>query len=68
MKDSVLVDIKYSEREVVQGVAVPGVVEIEINSPNGLMQIRLGYSKVRVNEEEQIVFVIPDSYEECSDQ
>jgi len=68
LKDSVLVDIKYSEREVVQGVAVPGVVEIEINSPNGLMQIRLGYSKVRVNEEEQIVFVIPDSYEECSDQ
>lgn len=65
MKDSTEINVAYKTREVISGMNVPSMVEIRILSPRQVIKVDLEYSKTRINDDEPIHFVIPDSYEEC---
>lgn len=63
--DSTEINIEYKERELVNGFSVPTSVFVKIISPRKEINVELNYSKMRVNNGEQIHFVIPDTYGEC---
>ena len=60
-----LINIDYVSRENVGGYLVPNEVEINIESANRIIKVKLDYRKTRVNSREQIQFVIPESYVKC---
>lgn len=64
--DSTEINIMYNSREMLEGFNVPTSVSIHIVSPKQDIKVELSYSKTRFNEPENIHFIIPDSYEECS--
>lgn len=65
VSDSTEVKVDYLTRQLVDGYAVPEMVNIVIRTPKQEINIELVYKKARVNKGETIHFVIPDSYEAC---
>jgi len=63
--DNTEIKIDYKTRQLVDGYAVPELVEIVIYTPKQEISLKLEYRKPRVNESETIHFVIPDSYDPC---
>lgn len=63
--DNTEIKIDYKTRQLVDGYAVPELVEIVIYTPKQEISLSLEYKKPRVNEPETIHFVIPDSYDPC---
>ena len=66
--DTTVIQIDFIKREIVDGFLAPDEVEVKITTPRKVIHIKLEYRKTRVNEEETIYFVIPEDYEECSDE
>lgn len=65
VSDSTEIKIDYLTRQLADGYSVPETVKIVIRTPKQELNIDLEYRKARVNEQETIHFVIPDSYEPC---
>lgn len=63
--DSTTVVIDYLSWQEVSGRKVPNDVNLTIFTPRQEIKIKLEYSKVRIDAEETIHFVIPEEYEEC---
>ncbi|MDX2362504.1 MAG: DUF4292 domain-containing protein [Crocinitomicaceae bacterium] len=63
--DETTIYVNYVEREMVDGYNFPKIVQIEIHTVAQVIKIDLEYKRTRVNEEESIHFVIPESYERC---
>lgn len=64
--DTTEIVINYISWEEVEGNFVPALVEIEINSPRNRIRIEMDAKKSRINEREEIYFVIPEDYEKCN--
>jgi len=64
--DSTEVCIVYNSREMIKDFNIPTSVTIHIVSPKQDITVDLSYSKTRLNDPENIHFIIPDSYEECN--
>lgn len=62
---SAILNINYSSRENVGGYFVPKEVEINLESTSKNITVNLDYRKTRVNNREQIQFVIPENYVTC---
>lgn len=57
--------VDYKTRELIDSILFPKLVEIRIMTPVQEISIDLEYKKTRVNNVEQIHFVIPESYGKC---
>lgn len=64
-EDSTIVLINYQSRQRVDDYFAPKIVEVVIMTPKQEINVFLDYKKIRINEEETIHFVVPESYEEC---
>ncbi len=64
-EDSAIIQLDYLSREMVDGYLVPSDVNLYLSTPKKIMNIGLEYRKTRMNENEPIYFVIPESYERC---
>lgn len=64
-EDSAVIQIDYLTRELIDGYFVPSDVNLYLSTPKKIINFGLEYRKTRMNEAEQIYFVIPESYERC---
>ena len=64
-EDSAIIQLDYLTRELIDGYLVPSDVNLYLSTPKKIMNIGLEYRKTRMNENEPIYFVIPESYERC---
>jgi len=64
--DSTTIDIHYISRDSVDGFMIPNEVMVEIITPRNRLVLNMDYDKTEVNMPQEIVFVIPEDYEECS--
>lgn len=64
--DTTVVDIHYKEREWIDSLSFPSKADITIITPRQEIKVELDYKKVRINEGEEIHFVIPEEYEKCN--
>ena len=64
-EDSTIVLIDYESRQLIGDFFAPKIVKVVIITPNQEINVLLDYKKIRINEEETIHFVVPESYEEC---
>ncbi|MDG1428111.1 MAG: DUF4292 domain-containing protein [Crocinitomicaceae bacterium] len=64
--DSTSVMLNYKTRQLVDGYMVPHVVEVTVNTPKQELKIELEYKKARINKQEELYFVIPESYGACN--
>ncbi len=67
-QDTTSINIQYQTRDSVENYLIPHDVIIEIKTPRNNVYIELRYDKTEVNKPEEIVFVIPEDYEECGTQ
>ena len=65
IEDSTEVTVAYMERQAIAGFDIPLQVKIDIRTPKKSMVIILFYDKVEVNEPQELIIVIPESYEKC---
>lgn len=64
--DSTMVYVEYKIRQLVGDYLVPRIVSVTINTPNQELKLELEYKKARINNTEEIYFVIPESYDACN--
>ena len=64
-EDSTVIFIDYNSRQLIEGILMPKIVEVTIITPKQEIKVLLDYKKIRINENETIHFVVPESYEEC---
>ncbi len=64
--DSTSVMINYKSRQLVDGFLVPHIVKVAVMTPKQELIIELEYKKVRINQSEELYFVIPESYGACN--
>ena len=64
-EDTAVIQLDYLTRELIDGYFVPADVNLYLSTPKKIINIGLEYRKTRMNEEEPIYFVIPESYERC---
>lgn len=64
-EDTAVIQLDYLTRELVDGYFVPSDVNLYLSTPQKIINIGLEYRKTRMNEDEPIYFVIPESYERC---
>lgn len=65
LEDATEVSVVYLERQVVDSFDLPSKVEINIRTPKKALLLTLNYERVEVNEPQELIIVIPDSYEKC---
>ena len=65
VEDSTEVTVAYMERQAIGGFDIPLQVKIDIRTPKKSMAIILFYDKLEVNEPQELIIVIPESYEKC---
>jgi len=65
-QDTTSIQIDYVKRMDVNGYRIPKDVKVQVKTPRKLINIRMEYDKAEVGIEEEIYFVIPEGYEECS--
>lgn len=64
-EDSAIIQVDYLTRELIKGYFTPSDVNLYIETPKKIINIGLEYRKTRMNENEPIYFVIPESYDRC---
>jgi hypothetical protein len=64
-EDATEVSVVYLERQQVNGFNLPLKVEINIRTPKKSMLLTLQYERIEVNEPQELIIVIPESYEKC---
>lgn len=65
VEDSTEVSVVYQERQLVNGLDLPLRVEINIKTPKKTLLLTLLYDRLEVNEPQELIIVIPESYEKC---
>ncbi|MEY3074938.1 MAG: hypothetical protein RJB25_576 [Bacteroidota bacterium] len=65
LEDTTEVNVIYLERQQINGYDLPVKVQIHIKTPNKAVTLTLTYDRVEVNEPQELIIVIPDSYEKC---
>ena len=65
LEDATEVNVVYLERQVVDGFDLPSKVEINIRTPKKVLLLTLAYERVEVNEPQELIIIIPESYEKC---
>ena len=65
LEDATEVSVIYLERQQLNGFDLPVKVQIHIKTPNKALTLTLTYDRVEVNEPQELIIVIPDSYEKC---
>ncbi len=65
LEDSTEVSVVYLERQQLNGYDLPLKVEINICTPKKSLLLTLLYERVEVNEPQELIIVIPESYEKC---
>lgn len=65
LEDSTEVSVVYLERQQLNGYDLPLKVEINIRTPKKSLLLTLLYERVEVNEPQELIIVIPESYEKC---
>lgn len=65
LEDTTEVNVIYLERQQINGFDLPVKVQIHIKTPNKAVTLTLTYDRVEVNEPQELIIVIPDSYEKC---
>jgi len=63
--DSTNIIIDYNSWQVINGIQVPLKAEIYIAMPQNKIHLHLEYEKVEINEPQELVIIIPESYEKC---
>lgn len=66
--DSTTINVDYLSRDSVSNYLIPNDVMIEIVTPRNHMVVELGYDKSEADTPQEIHFVIPEGYEECTDE
>lgn len=66
LEDTTEIMINYDTWENVNGHLIPVLIKVIINSPRNKIKLTLDSKKSRVNEKEEIYFVIPEDYEKCN--
>jgi hypothetical protein len=64
--DTTTIDVNYLSRDTVENYSVPDEVSIDVHTPRNHLQLQLNYSGTEVNVPDEIHFVIPEGYEECT--
>jgi hypothetical protein len=65
VEDSTEVSVIYQERQIVNGLDLPLKVEINIKTPKKTLVLTLLYDRIEVDEPQELIIVIPESYEKC---
>ncbi|MEY4350140.1 MAG: hypothetical protein RL078_182 [Bacteroidota bacterium] len=65
IEDSTEVLVAYQERQTIGAYDIPLLVKIDIKTPKKTMAILLYYDKAEVNEPQELIIIIPESYEKC---
>ena len=65
LEDSTEVSVVYQERQAINGLELPLKVEINIKTPKKTLLLTLLYDRIEVDEPQELIIVIPDSYEKC---
>jgi hypothetical protein len=65
VEDSTEIGVVYQERLQTNGLDLPNSVVINIRTPNKVLQLILYYDRIEVNEPQELIIVIPESYEKC---
>ncbi|MDP4595756.1 MAG: DUF4292 domain-containing protein [Crocinitomicaceae bacterium] len=65
LEDATEVSVVYLERQQLNGFDLPLKVEINIRTPKKTLLLTLLYERVEVNEPQELIIVIPESYEKC---
>lgn len=65
VEDSTEVVVVYKERQNLNGLDLPLEVQINIKTPKKVIMLLLFYDRVEINEPQELIIVIPESYEEC---
>jgi hypothetical protein len=65
LEDSTEVSVVYQERQQLNGYDLPLKVEINIRTPKKTLLLTLLYERIEVNEPQELIIVIPESYEKC---
>ena len=65
LEDATEVSVVYLERQQLNGYDLPLKVEINIRTPKKTLLLTLLYERVEVNEPQELIIVIPESYEKC---
>ncbi|MFM7301135.1 MAG: DUF4292 domain-containing protein [Crocinitomicaceae bacterium] len=63
--DSTNIILDYMSWQNINGIQLPKEVLIFINTPKNNISIRLEYEKVEINEPQELIIIIPESYEKC---
>lgn len=64
--DTVSIFIDYLKNDVVDGVKVPQETHLSVKYPRDSLSIHLDYSKVKINQPKELVFSVPEGYEDCN--
>lgn len=64
-QDSTQIEVKYFERENIDGFDIPKSGEVVITSPKGSIFIDFKYNRVNINEPSLLYLAIPEKYNEC---
>ncbi|MEN9742513.1 MAG: hypothetical protein RLZZ65_318 [Bacteroidota bacterium] len=65
IEDSTEIVVAYQERQILNGFDLPVQVKIDIKTPKKTMVLLLFYDRVEVNEPQELIIIIPESYEKC---
>lgn len=65
-EDSTKIVVDYISRDTINGYLIPNEVEIDILTPRNHINLYLEYDKTEVNTPQEIYFVIPEDYEDCT--
>ena len=65
VEDSTEIGVVYQERLQINGLNLPNSLLINIRTPNKVLQLILNYDRIEVNEPQELIIVIPESYEKC---
>lgn len=64
--DTTTIEVEYISRDSVGGYLIPKEVRIVIVTPRNRVVVEMNYDKSAVDTPQEIYFVIPEGYEECS--
>lgn len=64
-EDATEVSVAYLERQQLNGFDLPVKVEINIRTSKKVLLLTLAYDRSEVNEPQELIIVIPESYEKC---
>lgn len=65
-KDYNKVIITFSDRKEINGYLIPHLISVFVKTSSNNLYLDLEYERVEINEEQEIYFTIPESYEICN--